>query len=155
VILLNSARQVLLLKFFLDPVDVLKGHGWTTPGGGVHDGEPLDVAAARELREEIGLLVRPDALGQPVAYRAGYADLGWARGMFREDFFLYLVDDHQVDTAGMEPLERSHHAGHRWWRPDELSDTSEVVHPSGLAPLLDRLRTGGVPPHAVELPWQP
>jgi 8-oxo-dGTP pyrophosphatase MutT (NUDIX family) len=153
VILLNSSRRVLLLKFFFDAVDVQQGHGWVTPGGGVDDGELLHEAAARELREEIGFLVSPDALGQPIAYCSGYADVGWARGVFRDDFFLYRVDNHRVDTAGMEALERSHHAGHRWWRVDELNDTTDVIYPFGLAPLLDQLLTAGVPQQAVQLPW--
>lgn len=152
-ILLNSTRRVLLLKFYFDAEDIQQGHGWVTPGGGVGDDEPLQEAAARELREEIGLVVDPDALGRPIAYCSGYADLGWASGVFRDDFFLYRVDDHDVDTAGMEALERSHHAGHRWWRLDELTDTTEVVYPFGLAPLVEQVLTVGIPQQAVQLPW--
>lgn len=153
VILLDSSHRVLLLKFFFDPGDVRQRHGWVTPGGGVEDGELLQEAAARELREEIGLLVNPVALGQPIAYSSGYADLGWARGLFRDDFFLHRVGTHRVDTAGMEALERGHHAGHRWWRLDELISTADVIYPFGLAPLLDQLRTAGIPEQPAQLPW--
>ncbi|RSM56879.1 RNA pyrophosphohydrolase [Actinoplanes sp. ATCC 53533] len=153
VILLDSSHRVLLLKFFFDPVDTQQRHGWVTPGGGVDDGELVHEAAARELREEIGLVVSPDALGQPIAYSSGYADLGWARGLFRDDFFLHRVGTHRVDTAGMEALERGHHAGHRWWRMDELTDTTDVIYPFGLAPLLNQLLTGGIPQQTAQLPW--
>ena len=144
---------MLLLKFFFDPADAEQRHGWVTPGGGVDDGELLQEAAARELREEIGLVVNPDALGHPIAYTSGYADLGWARGLFRDDFFLHRVSTHHVDTAGMEALERGHHAGHRWWQLDELTDTTDVIYPFGLAPLLDQLLTVGIPQPAAQLPW--
>ncbi|GAA2637020.1 NUDIX hydrolase [Paractinoplanes durhamensis] len=153
VILLDSSQRVLLLKFFFDSADIQQGHGWVTPGGGVTENEPLPDAAARELHEEIGLRVRPDALGRPIAYTTGYADLGWANGRFRDDFFLHRVSAHHVDTAGMEALERSHHAGHRWWSLDELTGTSDIVYPFGLAPLLQQVVTAGIPPQPVQLPW--
>jgi 8-oxo-dGTP diphosphatase len=35
---------------------------YSVPGGGVHRGEPPRLAAARELREEVGIAVEPDAL---------------------------------------------------------------------------------------------
>lgn len=153
VILLDRDQRVLLLKFLFDPTHADRGHGWVTPGGGVDAGEPLQEAAARELREEIGFVISPQLLGQPIAFSSGYADLGWARGTFRDDFFFCRVDVHRVDTTGMEALERHHHAGHRWWTLDELTDTTDVIYPFGLVSLLDQISTGGTPQQAVQLPW--
>ncbi|SBT40459.1 NUDIX hydrolase [Micromonospora auratinigra] len=154
VLLLDRAGRILLLRFRFTPADPEPRYGWVTPGGGVRDGEPLAHAAARELHEEIGLTVTPAQLGRPVAHTAGYADLGWARGVFRDDFFHLRVDGHEVDTGRMEALERDHHAGHRWWSLDELAAAVEVVYPFGLGPLLADLRAGRRPPRPVRLPWQ-
>ena len=49
-----------------DKILVLKGwygpNKWMLPGGGIHPGEDRAVAAARELREETGIVVEPEAL---------------------------------------------------------------------------------------------
>jgi hypothetical protein len=49
------------------------------------------------------LLIRSIADLRPVAFAAGRADLGWASGLFRDDFFLHRVDRHRVDPAGWPP----------------------------------------------------
>jgi hypothetical protein len=53
----------------------------------------------------------------------------------------------------MEELERSVHAGERWWSVDELASTEEIIYPYALVPLLIDLRDGPRPVQPVKLPW--
>jgi 8-oxo-dGTP pyrophosphatase MutT (NUDIX family) len=153
VLLLDDAGRILLLRSLVDPTDAGLGHCWLTPGGGVDGGESLPRAAARELHEEIGLVVNPHDLGDPVAHTAGYADLGWTVGTFRDDFFYHRVVAHEVDTSRMEARERRAHAGHRWWTVDELASTTDPVYPFELAPLMTDLLANSRPQRPVRLPW--
>jgi 8-oxo-dGTP pyrophosphatase MutT (NUDIX family) len=149
ILLVDRAGRILLFNF----ADQVEGNIWITPGGGVDDGEALAAAAARELREETGLVVAAEVLGSPVAYTGGHADLGWAKGTFRDDYFFHRVDAHTVDASGMESHESGTIIGHRWWTVDEITKTDEVVFPFGLAGLLTDLLAGRVPERSVELPW--
>src|SRR5213076_2068710 len=90
-ILIDGAERILLFSGYLYPDD-RNASTWFTPGGGVDDGESQAAAASRELREETGLAVPPERLGRVVAWTSGYADLGFASGWFRDDFFLHRVD---------------------------------------------------------------
>ncbi len=153
VLLIDELDRLLLLKFHVDPDAPESGHGWCTPGGGVEDGETLAEAAARELREETGLSVEPEALRSAVAETSGYADVGWAEGIFRDVFFRLRVTGHQVDVSGQEANERKYHAGYRWWSVTDLAATGETVYPLGLAGLAAELVAGRVPTDPVQLPW--
>ena len=155
VLLVDGGGRVLLLRALLHRGDPARGHVWVTPGGGVEDGEALDVAASRELLEEVGVEVPPASLGTPVAYVGGYAELSWATGVFRDDFFYHRLGGGEVpiDVSGMEDRERGTHAGHRWWTVGELESTTETVLPLRLGPLLTDLLAGRVPAEPVELPW--
>ncbi|WP_369234362.1 NUDIX hydrolase [Streptomyces sp. R21] len=153
VVLIDAADRVLLLKIHVDPDTPGLGHSWWTPGGGVEDGEELAEAAARELWEEVGLSVAPGALMPQVAETSGYADLGWAEGLFQDTFFHYRVATHQVDIGGQNAHELRYHAGHHWWTLDELAATDDTIRPRGLHGLAADLIAGRTPAEPIRLPW--
>lgn len=151
VILLDAAGRVLLWRGVFVPgrSDTL----WFTPGGGIDPGETAAEAAARELAEETGLVATPAALGEPVAYTTGYADLGFAAGEFHDTYFAYRVESHDVDLSGHDELERANLLEHRWWTLDELAATTERVVPIGLAGVVEMLLDGRRPEEPLRLPW--
>ncbi len=149
----GSGRFLYLRSVWVESPDPAFRVSWHTPGGGVEAGESLPEAAAREVREEVGLAVAPEALGPVVGVCTGTADLGFAAGVFRDDYFFVRVERHDVDVRGMQALERNHVTGHRWWSLQELAETAETVVPFGAVGLLHDLLAGRVPTAPVELPW--
>jgi 8-oxo-dGTP pyrophosphatase MutT (NUDIX family) len=152
VIVLDLAGRVLLLETYDDHDD--RPAFWLTPGGGVEAGESIAGTAARELDEETGIRVPPDALGPPVAVARGEWTFRSTRLVGEDWFFALVTDEVTVRTDGWTPLEHEVHRGWRWWTLDELDATKAVVVPAGLAGLARRLAGGWRPADGPEpLGW--
>jgi 8-oxo-dGTP pyrophosphatase MutT (NUDIX family) len=148
-VLLLDSRDRLLLFLGEDPAQPELGTWWFTPGGGLNPGESARDGARRELREETGLSAT--GLEGPVWRRVAEFDFAGDHYRQSEVFFVLHVDAHEVDTSGLEPLERAAVVGHRWWTLDELSATEEVVYPRALASELARLLADGLPAAPYEV----
>ncbi|TDC06656.1 NUDIX domain-containing protein [Nonomuraea longispora] len=152
VLLVNDCDRLLVYRGLLlqvgDPF-----YAWFTPGGGVDPGESLQQAAARELREELGYAVAPEALGPVVATSSGTWSLRGQTFRSVDSYFLLRVSRLQVDTSGMDDEERRVTDHFAWWTVSQLESAEEMVVPVGLAMLMQRLLAGDFPTQQVALPW--
>jgi 8-oxo-dGTP pyrophosphatase MutT (NUDIX family) len=137
ILLNNPAGQFFLLLTHFDP-EVGLPPRWITPGGGIDDGETPIEAAVRELREETGILVSQEALGEKLGEIAGRWD--WGDGVnhhtYRDHFYKLTVDDFELDDSGWTEDERRDVLDYRWWSLAELIETGEQIAPHGLAELI-------------------
>ncbi|WP_273654624.1 NUDIX hydrolase [Cellulomonas fimi] len=143
VILLDEDDRLLLMRGH--DVDQPERSWWFTVGGGIDDGEDSRTAALRELREETGIVLDPDALQGPVLTRSAIFDF-FAQHC-RQDEDLYLARVHstrvgELSRAGWTELEAGVLDELRWWPLDELAAVEIEVFPVGLADLVRDLVRG-------------
>jgi 8-oxo-dGTP pyrophosphatase MutT (NUDIX family) len=113
---------------------------WFPPGGGLEAGEDVRAAAVREVREETGLELAPDALGEEVfARRHGFTWRGEEIDQ-RERWFLVRVPAFAAEVSGLTDAEREALSPPRWWSLDELAaETTDRMVPDDLAARLRAL----------------
>jgi len=137
VILCKPSSEIFLLKTHFDP-EVGLPPRWITPGGGIDEGETVIQAAMRELAEETGLEVSPEALGELIWVTEGRWD--WADGRnhhtYVDHFYLLQIQDFALDISGWTADEHRDVVEHRWWSLDDLKQSGESVSPPGLVDFL-------------------
>ncbi len=77
--------------------------------------------AVRELVEEVGIVVRPADLGEPLASSTVEFDWGGRHIVQEQTFFAVRVEGSEISLVGQDAWERATIDGHRWWTPDELA----------------------------------
>lgn len=134
-----DARQRVLLFHGIDPGRSADPGFWMTPGGGLEADEDERDCAVRELREETGIVVAPQALIGPIwVRRVVFEFMGESINSAETFFALQLAGgeysgDVPVDISGFTALERDTVDSYRWWSADELIDSRELVYPVELA----------------------
>jgi 8-oxo-dGTP pyrophosphatase MutT (NUDIX family) len=114
----NQEGRVLLLHGW-DPAEP-DNMFWFTIGGAAEPGETLREAAARELREEVGITVDQALLGEPI--ETAPIEFSWAGVLFVQDQTFYAIarPEAEVSFAGQDALERSTIDKHGWLLPGDL-----------------------------------
>lgn len=138
-LIVDRNQQVLLFRYLHKKGPLAGQDFWSTPGGGVEDGETFQQAAIRELKEETGMT--RNFVGAPVAERAFVMQM--PDGEFveaQEQYFLVSSDIAVSSRDGWTDEEAEVIADHRWWSKDELRHTTEIVWPEDLLDMLDRAR---------------
>jgi 8-oxo-dGTP pyrophosphatase MutT (NUDIX family) len=128
IMLVDEKNRIFLLKTHFDP-EVGLPPRWLTPGGGIDSGETTLEAAVRELREETGLRVNPDDLGEPVLVGSGRWD--WADGIsfhtYTDTIYELKVQKFDPDTSGFTQDELRDILEYRWWTIQELMQSDEQL----------------------------
>jgi 8-oxo-dGTP pyrophosphatase MutT (NUDIX family) len=130
---------------------------WFTIGGQAEPGEDLATAAARELAEETGLQVPPEAMLGPVWRRESVIHFNGAVLDSEEYYFLHRTRRFDPSPEGRTALELRYIHGHRWCDSgdiERLAAAGQPVYPLHLGRLLDEAnRLAGVlvagPPRVI------
>ncbi|MBM7515105.1 NUDIX hydrolase [Nocardioides nitrophenolicus] len=109
---------------------------WFSIGGALDPGESHAEAGARELREETGIVVAPDALGEP--FGGFEVSFSWDGRDYVNDSTLFALplEETPISFEGLDQLESQSIFDAAWWTPDELDHDGRAVDPR----LIDQMR---------------
>lgn len=113
---------------------------WLTVGGAIEPSETEQQGAARELREETGIVVAPHDLGAP--FSADTVRFSWG-GLDRvqsQVYFAFAARHEAVSFDGHDRWERDTIMGYRWWHPDDLEAGGAATTPGLLGLMRDGIR---------------
>ena len=139
--LLIADDAVLLIRA-CDPAQPERGEWWLTPGGGIEPGESPEAAVVREVFEETGLVVTPEAVGPVVATRVSEFEFDERHYRQRDHFFALRVDWFEPEIGGWDLTEQRALLEPRWWRVGEVEAMADTLYPVELAAVVRAVTRG-------------
>jgi 8-oxo-dGTP pyrophosphatase MutT (NUDIX family) len=102
---------------------------WFTIGGGADAGESMPEAAARELREETGIRVELEDLGEPIAQNT--VEFSWSGYDIVQGqvFYAVLVTSAEVSLDGLDAWERATTDQFAWFSAEDLEAGEPLADP--------------------------
>jgi 8-oxo-dGTP pyrophosphatase MutT (NUDIX family) len=142
-VVLTDAGGRVLLFHVLTPDEAPDGW-WELPGGGIDPGETYLDAAVREIREETGLVLDPDQVGQP-AWRRNSTWLSRGKRRLQHEVVVrahVAADRPPVEDGGRTPEEVDDFVAAQWWPVPEIINSQVHFYPGRLPELLPRFLAG-------------
>ncbi|MEJ7800271.1 MAG: NUDIX domain-containing protein [Ilumatobacter sp.] len=143
-LILDRAGHVLLVRFEFPTASI-----WALPGGGLDDGETVEGALRRELREELGLT--DFEIGPHIWNREHIIPMSTGHDGQRDAIHLVHLDRFEPEPEiGWERMRAEGVHEIRWWSLDDLATSDLLFAPRALHRLLTQLVADGAPSEPVD-----
>lgn len=147
-LILDETDSALLVNLDWPGLD-LEGGFWANPGGGIEPGESRRDALARELLEEVGLVI--DDLGPEIWTKTALFPMSGWDGQVDHIHLVRVARFLPQPALSRDQLLAENVHEVRWWSREELARSEAAFAPRALPLLVEQLLGGVMPTEPVEL----